>query len=52
MPFGRMEGERESESEDVVFDRRSNLSTKASFIKVNGKRKEPSDFHWGDCFTH
>jgi hypothetical protein len=35
-----MAKEKEKE-EDVIFDGRSNLSSKASFIKANGKRKEP-----------
>ena len=40
---GGIEREREREREeknDVVFDRRSNLCTKASFIKRYEKRKE------------
>ena len=41
-----MAKEKEKE-EDVIFDGRSNLSSKASFIKPNGKRKEPWDFDWG-----
>ena len=43
MPMAK---EKEKE-EDVIFDGRSNLSSKASFIKANGKRKEPWDFDWG-----